>query len=47
MKLGSLFGNLLKVDCVMVMEGLLYYSRILIEVFIDDELFDFISFENE
>lgn len=47
MKLGSLLGKPLKTDRATTMKELLHCARILVEVSIDDDLLDSISFEDE
>lgn len=43
----SILGELIKIDWVIVMKEFLYYVCIFVEVFIDEEFFETISFENE
>lgn len=47
MKLGSILGKPIKTDKATTMRELLHYARIFIEVSIEDELPEIISFENE
>lgn len=47
MKLGGLIGNFIKNDRVIVMKELLSYVRVMVEMSIDNEFFEYISFENE
>lgn len=46
-KIDSLLGKPIKTDRAVAIRELLHYARILIEVDIEDELTDTISFENE
>lgn len=46
MKFGSMLGKFIKIYRVTVME-LFYYAGILIDIFIVNEIFEEISFENE
>lgn len=46
MKLASVLGKPLKIDRAIAMKDLLHYARVLVEVSIEDELLDEITFEN-
>lgn len=47
MKIVVILGKLLRRGRVIIMKDLLYYVRVLIEVSIDEELSEIISFGNE
>lgn len=47
MKLVGIIGKLLKIDRVIFMKELFSYVRILVKIFIDEEFFKCLSFENE
>lgn len=47
MKLVSIIGILLKTDRATAMKDLLSYVCVFVEMFIDDELSEVVSFENE
>lgn len=46
-KIVSMLGKSVKTDYVIIMRELLYYFRIIVEVSIEDEFFETVSFQNE
>lgn len=46
-KIVFILGKFIKTDRVIIMKDLLYYIRVFIEVFIDNELLEIMSVENE
>lgn len=47
MKLVGMIGNFIKMDRVIVMKELLSYVRIMVEMLIDKDFFEYMSFGNE